>query len=240
MTSTMARCDVSAERDRSAQTGPAAELGPGRKPASATDSAAQGARVTMDESTRLSTVNGGKPGPAVDRPATLSDETVNIGPSDAVLDALSQAQHITKNSRPARSRRVRKPTRTSGYSGAGPDDRDPQLAGGVLHGLLAERDWQRPLAQARVFADWAGLVGADIASHCQPTELREGQLRIAAQSSAWATQLRLMAGALLASLVAELGPDVVTSLFITGPVGPSWKHGAWSVRGSRGPRDTYG
>ena len=45
---------------------------------------------------------------------------------------------------------------------------------------------------------------------------------------------------LLARLVAELGPQVVTKLHITGPVAPSWKHGSRSVRGARGPRDTYG
>jgi predicted nucleic acid-binding Zn ribbon protein len=65
-------------------------------------------------------------------------------------------------------------------------------------------------------------------------------LRIAAESTAWATQLRLLAGTLLARLVAELGPDVVTKLSISGPTGPSWKHGGRSVRGGRGPRDTYG
>jgi predicted nucleic acid-binding Zn ribbon protein len=32
----------------------------------------------------------------------------------------------------------------------------------------------------------------------------------------------------------------VRKVFITGPTGPSWKHGGWSVRGARGPRDTYG
>ena len=110
----------------------------------------------------------------------------------------------------------------------------------LLDGLVDERGWQRPLAEARVFADWASLVGADIAAHCQPVNLNDGELRIAAESTAWATQLQLMAGALLASLVRELGPDVVRKIFITGPTGPSWKHGGWSVRGARGPRDTYG
>jgi predicted nucleic acid-binding Zn ribbon protein len=50
----------------------------------------------------------------------------------------------------------------------------------------------------------------------------------------------MLAAAVLAQLVAELGPEVVTRLHISGPVGPSWKHGAWSVAGGRGPRDTYG
>ena len=47
-------------------------------------------------------------------------------------------------------------------------------------------------------------------------------------------------GTLLARIVAELGPDVVTRIVVTGPVAPSWKHGPRSVRGARGPRDTYG
>jgi predicted nucleic acid-binding Zn ribbon protein len=91
-----------------------------------------------------------------------------------------------------------------------------------------------------VFAEWPALVGADIAAHCTPTALTAGELRISAESTAWATQLRLLGATLLARLVGELGSEVVTKLVITGPVGPSWKHGGRSVRGSRGPRDTYG
>jgi predicted nucleic acid-binding Zn ribbon protein len=110
----------------------------------------------------------------------------------------------------------------------------------VAAGLFAERGWERPVAEARVFADWPSLVGAEIAAHCQPLSLREGELRLTAESTAWATQLRLLAGALLSRLVAELGPHVVTRLSISGPIGPGWRHGAWSVSGGRGPRDTYG
>jgi predicted nucleic acid-binding Zn ribbon protein len=158
---------------------------------------------------------------------------------DLARAALSQARGI---GRTTRTRRRRDPSgpRRGGYSGPGPDERDPQLVGGVIEGLFAERGWQRPVTEARIFADWAGLVGADVARHCQPTDLREGVLRISAESTAWATQLRMIASTVLARLVGELGPEVVTSLLITGPVGPSWKHGAWAVRGARGPRDTYG
>jgi predicted nucleic acid-binding Zn ribbon protein len=65
-------------------------------------------------------------------------------------------------------------------------------------------------------------------------------LRIAAQSTAWAQQLQLLAARMLARIVEELGPDVVTRLIISGPTGPSWKHGKLAVPGARGPRDTYG
>ena len=137
--------------------------------------------------------------------------------------------------RPASERNV------PGYSGPGKDpDRDPHRLGGLLGDFVADQGWDRPLAQGRVFSDWERLVGPDIASHATPRALVDGELRIAAESTAWATQLRLLSASLLARLVAELGPDVVTKLHITGPAAPSWKHGPRSVRGHRGPRDTYG
>jgi predicted nucleic acid-binding Zn ribbon protein len=169
--------------------------------------------------------------------ASKSDET-----DDIAQQALAQARHFNQGAQQQRDRkrRRRRPSEGAGYSAAGPDERDPQLLGGVLEGLVGERGWQRPLAEARVFADWASLVGADNAAHCRPVSLNAGELRIVAESTAWATQLQLMASALLASFARELGPEVVRKIFITGPTGPSWKHGGWSVRGARGPRDTYG
>jgi predicted nucleic acid-binding Zn ribbon protein len=106
--------------------------------------------------------------------------------------------------------------------------------------FLAEQGWEAPLADARVFAEWARLVGPDVAAHCAPQTLRDGELHITAESTAWATQLRLLTRVLLARLADELGSGVVRKVSITGPVGPSWKHGGRSVRGFRGPRDTYG
>ncbi|MCW2497868.1 MAG: putative RNA-binding protein containing Zn ribbon [Jatrophihabitans sp.] len=114
------------------------------------------------------------------------------------------------------------------------------MVGEVLTGYLADRGWERPIAQARVFTDWEAIVGSEVAAHCAPTTLHEGELKISAESTAWATQLRMLGGTLLARVVAELGPTVVTRIVITGPTGPSWKHGKFTVRGQRGPRDTYG
>ena len=107
-------------------------------------------------------------------------------------------------------------------------------------GWIKDEGWERPVTEARVFTDWPQLVGADIARRAVPVSLEQGELRITAETTAWATQLRLLSATLLARLVAELGPEIVTKLVITGPVGPSWKHGRLSVRGARGPRDTYG
>ena len=163
-------------------------------------------------------------------------------PVDPVKQALAGAQKISRT-KPRRSRRRRTEesgARRGGYSGARPDETDPQPVGAVVENYLSERGWQRPINEARVFSDWARIVGTEVAGHCEPSALREGELRISAESTAWATQLRLFAGTLLARIVAEVGPEVVTRVVVTGPVGPSWKHGPRSVHGARGPRDTYG
>jgi predicted nucleic acid-binding Zn ribbon protein len=129
--------------------------------------------------------------------------------------------------------------RRRGYSGPGPDPRDPQPFGAILARLVKSRGWQRPAAEATVFGAWERLVGADIAAHCRPVRLADGELTVEAESTAWATQLRGLAGKLLQRIAAEVGPNVVTRLHIHGPTAPSWSRGPRRVRG-RGPRDTYG
>ena len=167
---------------------------------------------------------------------------------DPVRAALAGARGIARGRR-RRGREAARRTRrenlagrnSGGFSAPGPDPTsDPQRIGPLLAGYIEERGWDRPLADARIFAEWSRLVGVEVAAHCAPQSLTNGELRIAAESTAWATQLRLLSATLLARLVAELGPDVVRKLVISGPTGPSWKHGGWSVRGARGPRDTYG
>lgn len=186
--------------------------------------------------TGLSTGDGGKPSHPVDRHAP--DTT-----TDPVKSALAGARAISRAQTPRRPRRRKQSgdqTTRGGYSGAWPDDNDPRPIGDVFSGYLADRGWERPMSEARLFTDWAKIVGPDVAAHCNPVSLNDGELKVSAESTAWATQLRLLGGTLLARVVAELGPAVVTKIVITGPSGPSWKHGKFSVRGSRGPRDTYG
>jgi predicted nucleic acid-binding Zn ribbon protein len=133
----------------------------------------------------------------------------------------------------------RGPRRVRGYSGAGPDPRDPQLFGAILGRLVKTRGWQRPAAEARVFGSWDVVVGADIAAHCRPVRLEGGELTVEAESTAWATQLRLLSGKLIAQIARQVGHNVVMRLNIHGPTSPSWSRGLRRVRG-RGPRDTYG
>jgi predicted nucleic acid-binding Zn ribbon protein len=129
--------------------------------------------------------------------------------------------------------------RLRGYSGPGPDPRDPQLFGAMLERLMRQRGWQKPKAEATVFGAWEKVVGEDIAKHSRPVKLDDGVLTVEAESTAWATQLRMLAGTLLKNIAGEVGHNVVTRLNIHGPAAPSWSRGPRRVQG-RGPRDTYG
>ncbi|MFI7662555.1 DUF721 domain-containing protein [Micromonospora parva] len=129
--------------------------------------------------------------------------------------------------------------RLRGYSGPGPDPRDPQPLGAVLNRLVKARGWQQPAAEATVFGAWERVVGAEVAQNSRPVKLENGELTVEARSTAWATQLRLLAGSLLKQIASEVGHNVVRKLHIHGPAAPSWGKGPRRVRG-RGPRDTYG
>ncbi len=124
-------------------------------------------------------------------------------------------------------------------SGAHPDERDPQLLGPTLDRLVVERGWETDKAVGGVMGRWPAIVGPQIAAHAVPLSFDDGELVLGADSTAWATQIRLLAPTLLARLAEDLGAGVVTTVTVRGPGGPSWKKGRLAVPG-RGPRDTYG
>ena len=158
----------------------------------------------------------------------------------AVLDAAkARRQAAAPRRRTTRGGGEGGERRLRGYSGPGPDPRDPQLLGAVLARIVKARGWQQPTAEATVFGAWGRVVGAEIATHSRPVKLEEGVLTVEAESTAWATQLRLLSAALLQKIAREVGHNVVTRLNIHGPAAPSWSRGPRRVRG-RGPRDTYG
>ena len=57
---------------------------------------------------------------------------------------------------------------------------------------------------------------------------------------AWATQMRLMQSDLLKTISTTAPGALVEELIFIGPHAPSWKRGLRTIRGARGPRDTYG
>ncbi|MGY4708396.1 DUF721 family protein [Mycolicibacterium sp. CBM1] len=152
--------------------------------------------------------------------------------------ARSQGKEVGHGRRSPGVRRTT-PRGSRAWSGPGPDRRDPQPLGSAASEVAKTRGWTGRVAEGTVFAQWETVVGEQIAEHAQPTTLRDGVLSVAAESTAWATQLRMVQTQLLAKIAAAVGDGVVTTLKITGPVAPSWRKGKLHISG-RGPRDTYG
>ncbi|MCX9192006.1 DUF721 domain-containing protein [Carbonactinospora thermoautotrophica] len=125
-------------------------------------------------------------------------------------------------------------------SGAGPDDRDPQPLAATIRRLLAERGWEMPAAVHTAMARWDDIVGPEVAAHCRPQRFDDGELIVQADSTAWATQVRLLAADLVCRLNTELGHGTVKRVKVLGPGAPARRKGSLRVFGGRGPRDTYG
>ncbi|HWB66994.1 MAG TPA: DciA family protein [Mycobacteriales bacterium] len=155
-------------------------------------------------------------------------------PADPARRLLARARRAA----PVGGRARPRPT-DQAWSGAAADGRDPMPLGAAVTDLVRARDWERPLQAAGLLPRWGHIVGPEVAAHCRPERLDAGELVCVAESTAWATQLRLLNRQLLARIAAEVGPDVVTRIRVHGPSAPDWRHGPLRVRG-RGPRDTYG
>ena len=163
---------------------------------------------------------------------------------DTGLDlARSIARSLAGSKRPARkpTRPGQRPRRTDPKaSGAHADDRDPQLLDSTIGRLIAHQGWGTDVRVHGVFSRWEHLVGPEVAQHCHPEAFAEGKLTVRTDSTAWATQMRLLAPTALRRLNEELGDGTVTLIDVKGPSGPTWRKGPRSVRDGRGPRDTYG
>jgi predicted nucleic acid-binding Zn ribbon protein len=182
-----------------------------------------------------------------DPPEPATDGTESHDPTGLGL-ARSVARSLGANARTARSRRATQNRDGTGrvvgpgpqVSGAHPDDRDPQPLGAAVERLVDSKGWTTEVNVRSLLARWPALVGPVNAAHSHPESFADTVLTVRTDSTAWATQLRLLAPQLVAMLNGALGDGTVTRVTVKGPDGPSWKKGRLSVRDGRGPRDTYG
>src|SRR4029077_7385143 len=116
---------------------------------------------------------------------------------------------------------------------------DPQPLGAAIEGLLDDQGWRTSAAVGSVFGRWEQIVGEALGAHTRPGGFTDGELLVIADSTAWATQVRLLRAQLVRRLNAELGPGTVTGVKVRGPLPPQ-QRGLWRVRDTRGPRDDYG
>lgn len=168
---------------------------------------------------------------------TTPDGEEPQGP-DLVRRALAEARAAARAKGVAPGGGPRPTVRKQGPRRTG-DGRDPVRFGEAIHRLVSERGWEETTTAAGVLANWAAVVGPEIADHCQPVSLVDGELVLVAESTAWATQLRLLTKTLLARVRDHAGEGVASKVVVRGPAQPDWRKGPRRVQG-RGPRDTYG
>ena len=182
------------------------------------------------------------PGPAGAAETATTTGHDDTGHDDTGLElARSIARGLAGRTGPARrtwSKRPRPPA-TPRSSSAHPDDRDPQLLDANLGRFVQERGWETELRVHGVFSRWGAVVGSEVATHARPESFADGRLVVRTDSTAWATQLRLLAGSLVQRLNEVLGEGTVSVIDVLGPHTPTWTRGRYRVKG-RGPRDTYG
>ena len=193
-------------------------------------------------------LDGAADAPGVGRDDERDDEHAAPGAPprrgvDVAREALAAARLAARSrgDRPGPPEGQRRRRRVPGElrSGARPDDRDPQPLGRAIDRLLAERGWELEAAVGGVMARWDEIVGAEMAAHCRPEAYDDTVVTVRTDSTAWASEVRLLAPQLVRRLNEELGHGTVTRVRVLGPAGPSWRRGPLSVKG-RGPRDTYG
>jgi predicted nucleic acid-binding Zn ribbon protein len=89
---------------------------------------------------------------------------------------------------------------------------DPRPLGETVDRLVRSMGAPSASATRSIFADWAEIVGDQIADHARPHALRERTLVVAVSDPAWATQLRFLEADLLARIAAATGSDEVTAI----------------------------
>ena len=151
-------------------------------------------------------------------------------PTDAAAGALRRA---TAGGQP-KTKKSTSRKKSTGYQG-----RDPQLLGAAVDDFLIEKGWEHSSTAAALIANWADIAGADLANHVTPESFIDGELALLAESTSWATQVRLLLPHLRTVIDEAVGKGVVKSITVVGPSAPSWVAGPRRVKG-RGPRDTYG
>ncbi|MDK6566751.1 DciA family protein [Corynebacterium pyruviciproducens] len=167
-------------------------------------------------------------------------------PSDdffvASFEKLQRMGHVGANPNPAtgghlRPRTTRFPTGKDGRRLFKP--RKVENFNSILGREIKKQGWQKPLAAGWIMGQWPSVVGHDIAAHTKIEMVKGSTLFITCDSTAWATNLRLMQRRILQTIAEMIGPNIITQLKIFGPKPPSWRKGRLHVKG-RGPRDTYG
>ena len=165
----------------------------------------------------------------------MTDTEGSEGTSDLARAALARAKASSR----AKPPRGAPPRRRPQYG----EDRDPKTLDTVLQGWLRDLGYESQVGSGSLTARWPEIVGDQVADHVTPDSVQETdagrELILRADSTAWATQVRILIPQIHGRIATLLGAGVVDRIKVMGPAPPKREMGSRRVPG-RGPRDTYG
>jgi hypothetical protein len=116
---------------------------------------------------------------------------------------------------------------------------DPARLSDILGAAAKSLGVEDPKAVSALWRRWTEVVGESIAAHAEPSSLRDGVLRVRADSPVWATEITYLAEEIRTAIDRELGPGSVRSVSVwTGPAKQPKRSsgGAREVSGSSDPQ----
>ncbi|HEY6210129.1 MAG TPA: DUF721 domain-containing protein [Gemmatimonadales bacterium] len=91
--------------------------------------------------------------------------------------------------------------------------RQPMVVGDALRNYLARSGLARRLEQAQVIPDWLSLVGPQIGAVTRPESVTpDGMLFVRVATSAWMSELQLMAPQIMAAINAGRGAGRIKAI----------------------------
>lgn len=169
--------------------------------------------------------------PAEIQAAVIATASANFRRVRAYLEKSGSTPPQSENS--SKNERLRRTNTAS--------SRDPKPLSDLIDNLTEQTELAAPLAVSGLTFGWAEIVGDEVADHVAIEHFNQdtGELILKADSTAWATQIRMLVVAINNKIDEEIGVGIVQTITVLGPKAPSWKYGQRRVQG-RGPRDTYG
>ncbi|MEY9997308.1 putative nucleic acid-binding Zn ribbon protein [Streptomyces sp. V4I8] len=144
---------------------------------------------------------------------TSGDTTPEVSGVDLARVALRQAREAANKRGGSEARTPRRRQQTAVRR----DGREPSGFAAVLQGLMADRAWDLPAAGGTVLDRWpdiAAAISPQLPLHVTAVSFHPetGQLDLRPDSSAYATQLRLISARIVATVNSAVGTDTVRTI----------------------------
>ena len=182
---------------------------------------------TADQANPAAVGGAGGPAPPIGQPNQIDSEPADQATQDQSRSRPAELAVLDRLRLQGRKPGPPKPASPAEWSSA----RDPKLLKELVEEVVQREGWADQLSVADLVVRWDQLVGAVNAEHCQPIGFDQGVLTVQADSSAWASAIRLSLATLQERIDQAVGEGLVHQIKVRGPAGPPGARGRWRVKG---------